>query len=761
VTLGRREFLQRLGIALAALGISDSAFAGLCGTYQQALARPSRRLALLVGINQYPDATWQTGETTTKSASLQGARMDIELQRELLVNRFGVSSQDIFTLADEDATATKILETIRGPLAEQTQPGDTVVFHFSGLGSLVQLMQDDRQMQLPTLVTASSKLPRKGEPLIRDLFEETLAQALADLQGARVITVLDASATPDQSRLQGNFRVRSRLSIPRGEWRDPIDGGFAVPSKTATALAETWPGLLLRASQPGRPALEGHWHDFSAGVFTYALTQQIWSSFPAQRQQWIFHRVEQLMETWTGDDSTPQLQGRLFTNGKEDLLFPRTLPKPAADGIVKTVDTVNQSAILWLGGLPDVLLPYGSLGLRLRPMPILPGPAAIPQGSLTVKTIEGLRAKATLEGTEALSVGTPLVEIERRLPTEVTLSVALDPTLERIERVDATSALAGFSFVTTTSPGEQWADCLFGRSTPLLEAKKQTDPSSQSSSQNGNGKVDSIKPQPSYGLFSPDHTLLPGTDTEAEEAVKTAVGRLGAPLRHLLAVKILRLTTNPVSSRLPVRLSLETLEPTNKLLLVEETMESRQFSGGQSTQGGRWTLQPSAEGRQRKYRLMLQNLGQSPLYYLLVSLVERSRFSVYCAPLESDAETDEAVKTIAEASLIPANGSVELPRRKDGAFSLQQLQSREIFALICTQPFYNTWDAIQTADFREMGDRWATIPEPLPMAKAVLRDLQRASTPEDKPSESSQETTLALRSDAWATLSLRAPREKG
>ena len=55
--LTRRDFLQRSGRAIAALGLSEAGLAALVDRYGQALAAPTRRkLALLVGINQYPES---------------------------------------------------------------------------------------------------------------------------------------------------------------------------------------------------------------------------------------------------------------------------------------------------------------------------------------------------------------------------------------------------------------------------------------------------------------------------------------------------------------------------------------------------------------------------------------------------------------------------------------------------------------------------------------------------------------------------------
>ena len=54
-------------------------------------------------------------------------------------------------------------------------------------------------------------------------------------------------------------------------------------------------------------------------------------------------------------------------------------------------------------------------------------------------------------------------EAIRVVPRNINLNIALDPGLERIERVDATSAFSTISIVTLVNAGEQPADYLFGR----------------------------------------------------------------------------------------------------------------------------------------------------------------------------------------------------------------------------------------------------------------------------------------------------------
>ncbi|NJL82688.1 MAG: hypothetical protein HC890_06525 [Chloroflexaceae bacterium] len=106
---------------------------------------------------------------------------------------------------------------------------------------------------------------------------------------------------------------------------------------------------------------------------------------------------------------------------------------------------------------------------------------------LQVRSREGLTVKTRLlegqsMGEAKLQRGEPVQEWVRVLPSNLGLTVALDNSLERIERVDATSAFANVGGIAqVVGAGEQPADCVLGKL-----------------------KTSSDNPErESYGLFSP------------------------------------------------------------------------------------------------------------------------------------------------------------------------------------------------------------------------------------------------------------------
>jgi hypothetical protein len=111
--------------ALAIVGITLTAFSPLASAATPTAYKP-RKLALLVGINTYqylqPD--------------LNGAVNDVtSMQSTLTSSTYGFKSGDIHVLEDANASYANIIHEFETHLIAQAQPGDIIVFQFSGHGS--------------------------------------------------------------------------------------------------------------------------------------------------------------------------------------------------------------------------------------------------------------------------------------------------------------------------------------------------------------------------------------------------------------------------------------------------------------------------------------------------------------------------------------------------------------------------------------------------------------------------------------------------
>ena len=212
MVLTRRAFLRQTSLVLASLGLSDAALSQVGHRYQQVLAAPARRkLALLVGINQY--------DPKAKLSPLKGCLTDLELQRELLIHRFGFHRDDIKVLVDGEATHSNIEAVFSEHLINQADSNDVVVFHFSGYGRQMRLTTpgpadtpappDNIRNALILADVVSSAGADNTPPALNGLWEETLFLWLRSLPTDRVATILDTGFVYPGSEIMGHLRVRS------------------------------------------------------------------------------------------------------------------------------------------------------------------------------------------------------------------------------------------------------------------------------------------------------------------------------------------------------------------------------------------------------------------------------------------------------------------------------------------------------------------------------------------------------------------------
>ncbi|ASC72532.1 uncharacterized protein XM38_034900 [Halomicronema hongdechloris C2206] len=754
--LNRRAFLQQVGLALLALGVSESTLMGWAGRYQQALAQPARRkLALLVGINEYPATVLEV--SGTQPLGLRGTLMDVEMQRELLIHRFGFSASDIVLLTNAQATRTGIIDAFQHHLIDQAQPGDAVLFHFSGYGSQIRLA-DQPDVCRRSLVPVDGQLPTEKQPQIADLMEDSLHQLLRALNTSRVTTVLDVGYRELGQVRWGNLRSRSRPNAPTGQLDDATRqlwerlGQGADPSNSL--------GVILQASGENQIALEGEWPDFSAGIFTYALTQQLWESLPSIDLRVVMSRTGTTVQRWTGPDQQPQLQSQASSSmAMTPYGVPLKLTRPA-DGIVTDTMPADHRVKLWLGGLPPAVLAY--LGDRsVFSWGDTDQAEATLATTLQIQSRQGLVAVGQPRTAEMSlpQVGERVYERVRVLPRQLDLVVALDKSLERIERVDATSALSGIPFVSSTVAGEQPADCLFGRlpakARQLLASAlpnfHETSDAMLSMAQ-GDSEAD---PAGGYGLFSPNRTLMPETLADHEEAVKTAVSRMTPYLQTLLAAKLLRLTDNQTASRVAVRASLEMVAPRERLLMQQQTVRSHpalpesRLARLMRDNGSAVAL--SADSRVR-YRI--DNFGQQPLYLTLMTIDSSGRAAVFSPGIFQARRGEEGLIIDTDTAAIPAGGNLVLPDA-NGNWGLPKSTAWvDTYLLLSVQPFRRTWERLWTL-FEGSGDRrqLRSLEDPLTIARDILADLNAASQSQEE--ETSSSTPYRLNMDTWATLAFR------
>lgn len=704
--LTRRAFLG--GISLA-LGAGGAALTVAPGSYYQALAQSTdRKLALLIGINQYPETALDT--VPNPDAGLRGCETDVALQRELLVHRFGFQSSDILTLTNQQATRNGILEAIAQHLVAQAHPGDVVLLHFSGYGSQVQLQTDTGQPYL-AWVTVDSRLPTEQDPTLGDLLELDVISQLQGLATSNLTTVIDAGYQDLGYNRHGNLRVRSRPTVPTALW----------PPGLSPSPALSWPGNLLRAATPGHLVLEGQWDGLSAGIFTYALTQGLWTELPNPNPQVWMQDLGNRSRRWVGSEQDPS-----WSSVARQKATAYTLPAQmtAADGVVLSAPSGDRPLVLWLGGLDPVVLSYLQPGSELVIQPPaskeIPGEGPAPV-KLRLESRTGVKATArALDPRISLPIPSqPVYEKVRLLPRALDLVVAIDNRLQRFERVDATSALAAIPFVTAITPGDKGVDCLFGR-LPSLTSPTLTAALSPSAA-----PVEPLQEKPDlavpsrYGLFTPNRHQLASSWTTRDEAVKTAVARLTPQFHGLLALKLVRLCANLQASWLGATASLEIVGPKPHLLVQQcsDRGPTPSPTRNRRTIGNPDQSPVPVLASTTKLLYRVTSLRTDRLEGLLIQFDGQGQCHVLLVPAITTATN------IANGSGGKASLRFTLPDAMDGIPVPATPGLVESYLVLNRQSFDHCHQALGENGQNPTQGSLVKIPQPLPLAQALLEDL--------------------------------------
>ncbi|RCJ25178.1 peptidase C14 [Nostoc minutum NIES-26] len=708
----RRTFLQRIGSILAVLGVTEAewltlgdAFGGQSLRYYQALAQPSpRKLALLVGINQYQ-----------KSPSLSGCLTDVELQRELLIHRFGFQASDILTLTEEQASREFIEAAFLDHLGKQAKSGDVVVFHFSGYGTRIQLEKSPDTLQ-NALIPANEN---QDENIVNYLLEETLLLLLRSLSTDRITAILDTSYHALSTVQLPGLKIRARPELLAVQLT-ATELDFLQQLKTQNFL--NTPLVLYATSKSKQFAREVLFSGFSAGLFTYALTQYLWETTPATTIQVSLSHVGSSMYKL----GSKQQPGLLTTKKNQQEV--ETLPVTSlfldngvgSEGAVIAIEEEGRTANLWLGGLPPKVLEYYGVNSRLT---LLTGE------QLVLRSRTGLTAKAEIsrvEGASPPQIG-QCQEAVRVLPRNINLIVALDTGLERIERVDATSAFAGIARVSTVVAKEQSADYVFGK-LPQTPSR--------------------------YGLFTLSGELIFNTAGEVGEAVKVAVQRLAPKFPSLLAAKLWGLTENEGSSHLQVKGTLEIISGISPRVVIQrETL--RTLDAGTTTKKSQKSLSTPILpiGSRMQYRV--QNNGDRPVYLILVGL-KNNRTAIAFYPWQTPQEPNNSeTKPLLKQVVIAPGETLTLPQSITGSEWMisgpaYDCEHQLIFS---TSPFSETLKALETAKY-PTGEQQPIGPlvNPLEIAQALLQDLDNVSAVKVEMNGTVAESYV-LDVNNWASLS--------
>ncbi|WP_299490439.1 caspase family protein [Acaryochloris sp. IP29b_bin.137] len=759
MALTRRALLRNTSLVLAGLGLSDVFLWRFTDQYQQVLAQPtSRKLALLVGINQYRDLGKQT--------KLKGCLTDLELQRELLIHRFGFHPDDIVVLKNKQATYKNIEAAFTTHLIEQARAQDSVIFHFSGYGCVLNRYVDaapEAKTPLPSKVLlpfdGDIQSSENSQSIENALLQEQLALWFRSLNTQHSLCVLDAGFTYPGKALLGNLRVRSQPSIQQ---KTDLPGDRELQEKllNQSQRRQTPSELILLADQGPHTAVEAQWHDFSSGLFTHALTQHLWQIFPPQKFLASFNRIVSDVEHQVGRVQQPGLRGQVGS----DVLSALSLGDNA-DGVVTNIEDNGEGVTVWLGGvLPQVVGHYEattcfkvtahdgnpSSSQSVSDQPVDRASESNPVNPdllIHLESFRGCVGTGRCNQEAQINSGQKIREAFRVISRSINLNVALGSQLNRIERVDATSAFSDMPNINPVIAGTQTADVLFTQasaSSRVIVNSVPTDLSEETEDPPG------LPPQTQYGLFSQGGEELADTRGEPGEAIKTAVNQLHDTLKLLLARKTLDLTINDFSSGVGAAVILESMDAEkNQILAQQFTVRApwdwKDSHSSPSSFEKQGQIVQLASGQHIQYRM--HNYSDTPLYWLVLGVDTRTQFfSIYSpeALLNSSQIRQDFIAP--QASLtVPFPTNEYVVRGPDGIATTYIILSRSPFAkglgAIASKirPSSNTFPVV------------VRLMNPLDVTQHVLQDLHdnSASTAEQRGIASDSNWVWDV--DQWAT----------
>ncbi|BAY60275.1 peptidase C14 caspase catalytic subunit p20 [Calothrix brevissima NIES-22] len=592
----RRHFLQFSTSTLATLGLSQFDIWQKGNRYGQVLAQDTgRKLALLVGVNNYPKL---------EGSNLRGCITDVDLQQELLIHRFGFKSEDIVRLTshpkDEQPTRKNILEKFEKHLIQQAKPGDVVVFHFSGHGSRLAEFDGNKvnnDNYNSTFVTADIG----NEPLARDITGRTLFLLISALKTENVTVVLDSCYSGGGTR--GNLVIRSTLGDNDRKVSDEEIAYQKDLMKRLNINAEELArrrrdnrrkGVVLASAQGYQVAADANFGDFYAGAFTYLLTQYLW-----QQTGTVGSAIAQVTPVLNSIyNQTPRVDGEAnqpvyFINNKI----------PPTDAVI--IEGNGDKATLWLGGVDKESL---DAFREKATFAIVNQKGEISGEVELVSPRSGLKAEAKLikkDNVTALKPGMLLQESTRIVPKDLKLNIGLDPSLGK-DINQAKQALESINRIQAILPQKQnppypnGVQYIFSRITPTYRQKLQ---------QQSLGKIPEVN---SLCLFTEGGELVLESFDNPGETVEDAVTRLNPKLKSMLAASIIKKTLNSNSSALDVEAGIYLLDEPGKMLARTATKRHPNNRGNaEEIYSRKVTLK-------KQFQFRVTNNESTPVYFAIL-----------------------------------------------------------------------------------------------------------------------------------------------
>jgi uncharacterized caspase-like protein len=298
-----------MAIAIALLNFSPSK--AFCSDTKAMVKNElkSKKLALLVGINDYPYVT-----------KLKGAVNDVENMRHLLVERFGFPDDDehMLVLTNKKATRDAILRGLTEHLIARATPDAIVVFHYSGHGSRIKDVSGDEIDNWDETIVAYDSGHQDPHPN-RDITDDELLELLNQLteKTPNVTFIFDSCHSGTVTRGSGLAR-----QIEPDE--RPPEGPKSAPAAASRGVDEGKSGLrpanarhaVISGATSAESAYEMEVNGKHYGTLTWYLVEQLRLAGQNATYRDIMDQVKKAVTAkyWA---QHPQLEGP----GEDQLVF--------------------------------------------------------------------------------------------------------------------------------------------------------------------------------------------------------------------------------------------------------------------------------------------------------------------------------------------------------------------------------------------------------------------------------------------------------
>lgn len=633
----RRHFIEFSTSLLASIGLSQLELTRQANRYGKVLAQSTgRKLALLVGINDYKP----------EIGPLEGCLTDVEMERELLVNRFGFNPSDILEVTNQQATRQGILTAFDEHIIKQAKPGDVVVFHYSGHGDQVidpNPIGNNPNNSTMVPIDRQAGLGSGDANFVPDIMGHTLFLLMSLVPTENISVVLDSCHSGGGKR--GNLVVRAakrgsdvtlQASPAEFEYQEQLISRLNISKTQVLELRKKGiaKGVVMAAAKAEQFAADAPFEGFRAGAFSYLLTRYLWQETGNKSLENTFvnlaRRTKDLANS-SGVYQDPEYEVKPGSDYEKKPIYFLEKTRPSAEAVIRKFNPADNQVEFWLGGVASQSLKGFEAGAIFTVI----NDREEDIGQIQQDSRVGLVGYGKPIGNtkpEILKPGTLLREQVRGIPSDLSLRVGVDDTLGG-DQAKVRAALQGQKRIEPVSVDQKSvADYIVGRVT-------QAD--FQSWQKQG---ISNLPPVGALGLFTSGRIPIDASFGQVGESTDNALQRLRPKLKLLLAGRMLQTLVNGDTSRVNVTTSMR-------------SVTGRSISGSTSSRGVGGTPAPITSQKLQfppgaEVQVQVQNNDRRNLY-VSVLVIGSTGEIVILFPLDWDAAEDAAYVAPKETITVP------------------------------------------------------------------------------------------------------------